>query len=117
MKLKAIMWFIFSGTATLCAFFLPGFFWTSIISAKYGYNNVPETYPMNVIFICFLILLMFGAIFHSLYRIPVFITDLGFSKTAVLISKIICSAIFIGIISFFIWIISEISKNAAIGLG
>jgi succinate dehydrogenase hydrophobic anchor subunit len=107
MKTKAIMWFIFSATATFCAFFLPGIFWTSIIAAKYHIKNLPTTYPNTLIFFWFLVLLLFSALFHTLYRIPVFISDLGFSKRAVLISKIICTVLFFAVTCPLIWILTR----------
>jgi len=109
MKTKAIMWIIFSGTATICAFFLPGYIWTLIIGMKYGYMGAPF-FSIGILF--FLCLLLPCALFHSLYRIPTLITDLGFSKTAVLISKIICSAIFIGFIGLLIWAIFGMSPSS-----
>jgi succinate dehydrogenase hydrophobic anchor subunit len=108
MKSKAIMWMIFSGTATACAFFLPGFIWTLIIQMKYSYY-LNQDYSIQSLPISLILLLLLCALFHSLYRIPVLITDLGFSKTAVLVSKIICSAIFIGMIGIFVWTISRLS--------
>jgi hypothetical protein len=92
MKLKAIMWMVFSGTATLCAFFLPGFMWTTIIDMKYHYLN---TAILSISGIFFLFILFPCTLFHALYRIPTLIADLGFSKTAVHTAKIICSAIFL----------------------
>ncbi len=105
MKIKAIMWFVFSGTATFCAFFLPGIFWTSIIAAKYGYNSLPGTYPNVFIYFWFLVVLLFCALFHALYRIPVFVSDLGFSKKVVLISKIICVLIFFIVTCPWVWLV------------
>jgi hypothetical protein len=98
-KLKGIMWFIFAGTATLCAFFLPGFVWAIIISTKYSFSNSNNLYVLSPYFL----IVYLSALFHSLYRIPVFIFDLGFSRRTVLISKIICTAIFLGLIAFWFW--------------
>ena len=98
MKLKAIMWMIFSGTATVCAFFLPGYIWTLVINTKYSYVNRADPGQTGIFFF----LLLICALFHTLYRIPVFISDLGFSKTTSLVSKIICSAVFLAAATAFI---------------
>lgn len=75
--LMAISWFIFAGTATFTAIFLPIHIFGLIK------NPTKTPYFINPDFTeIFIAILIFSIIFHSLYRLRTILLDFGFPKIA-----------------------------------
>lgn len=68
-KYAGITWFLFAGTATFSAFFLPIFIYMELSPKYMPLPNIP--------FLIFLSLIVFTALYHSFYRIKTILTDLG----------------------------------------
>lgn len=69
-KIKGITWFIFSGFATFCAFFLPAY-----IIILWIQKPLP-----NLFFYSFTIIIIITSIYHSYYRIEASKKDLSLVK-------------------------------------
>lgn len=93
---KAISWFIFAGTATFTAIFLPAHI-IALINNKsltvppqltdlFQLPSQTATYLTTLITAIFIAILIFSTLYHSLYRINTTLLDLGFPKTARIIN-------------------------------
>jgi hypothetical protein len=79
-KIKGLLWTIFALTATFSAFVLPA----------HIFFAGPDWYiPNHSWYVApYLMLLIFSALYHSLYRFTVFIKDLGYNLQAKVIGTI-----------------------------
>ena len=88
--LKGALWFLFSGTAMLCAFILPIHF----LALSNGYR-LRQDLPFIKLYGAILLL---AALYHGLYRTATVVFDLGFIKKHHLIEKaLVCLFIATGI--------------------
>lgn len=83
--LKGLLWFKFSGTATLAAFLLP----IHIFAIEKGHASIA-----NVWFRIYLFILISCALFFSIYRTNAFASDIGFSKYKKIIGAF-CAVLFV----------------------
>jgi hypothetical protein len=95
----ALMWGLFSATATVCAFILPIFIWHHI------HTNFNSAYPAWLISV-YMGFIFFCALYHSLYRIKALCEDFGCKGVkSKIISLLISSLLIIGILGILIIII------------
>ncbi len=74
--LKGVLWFLFSGTAMLCAFVLPGF-----IAALLYTKEMPTAELIHpLITSIYFSVIILAAAYHGLYRVKTIVFDLGFHK-------------------------------------
>ena len=73
--ITALFWFVFTATATFCAFVLPIHIWALIN----GYSLNTASALTNIYFFT----LVFCALFHSFYRIRTICLDLGAHKSRI----------------------------------
>ena len=101
-KGKGILWLLFAVTATISAFFLPAFiFWT--LGPWQFLENLPSIYLPDIITVPSTIIIIFSALYFSLYRVKTIFTDLGLAHIEKIVTLVFISIILllIGYVAFF----------------
>lgn len=70
--MKALLWFIFSGTATVSAFILPVHLWALLSGYEPNFSSNFNTFYFWALFFC--------AVYHGLYRLKTILFDVGLTK-------------------------------------
>lgn len=97
--MKGLAWGLFSGTATFSAFTLPALIF-SILNYNPFNGNDRLWYPPIWVAKIIAIIIIFCALYHSLYRVKTVTFDLGFSPKTVKITAFIANCLLtIGILA------------------